>query len=71
MINDSTWQAGNRFAGMALALLAVLAMLLHVSLWSLIEKDELAQTVSAGLILALPFLVMYLTEKYLAHLFRN
>jgi len=46
-------------------------MLLHVSLWSVIERDPLAQTASLGLILALPFLVMYLTEKYLAHLFRN
>src|SRR5712691_12574027 len=56
MINDATWQAANRFAGMALAILAVIAMLLHVSLWRLIETDELAQTVSTGLILAVPFL---------------
>jgi uncharacterized membrane protein len=71
MINDATWQAGNRFAGMALALLALLAMLLHVSLWKLIETEELAQTISVGLILALPLFVMYLTEKYLASVFRN
>jgi uncharacterized membrane protein len=71
MINDSTWQAANRFAGMALALLAVIAMLLHVSLWSLIESDELAQAIAAGFVLALPLLVMYLTEKYLASAFRN
>src|SRR5260370_5411125 len=71
MINDNAWQAANRFAGTALALLAIFAMLLHVILWSLIEKDQFAQTASVGLILGLPFLVMYLTEKYLAHLFRN
>ena len=71
MTNDTAWQAANRFAGTALALLAVFAMLLHVSLWSLIETDQFVQTASVGLILALPFLVMYLTEKYLAHLFRN
>ena len=71
MINDTAWQAANRFAGTALALLAIFAMLLHVILWSLIEKDQFAQTASVGLILGLPFLVMYLTEKYLAHLFRN
>lgn len=71
MINDSAWQAANRFAGTTLALLAVFAMLLHVSLWSVIEKDQFAQTASVGLILAIPFLVMYLTEKYLARVFRT
>ena len=71
MINDRAWQAANRFAGTALALLSVFAMLLHVGLWSLIETDPFAQTASVGLILALPFLVMYLTEKYLARLLKN
>ena len=71
MLNDTVWQAANRFAGTALALLAIFAMLLHVSLWPLIERDQLAQTASVGVILALPFLVMFLTEKYLAHVFRT
>jgi uncharacterized membrane protein len=71
MINDTAWQAANRFAGTALALLAVLTMILHVSLWSLIESDQFAQTVSVGLVMALPILVMFVTEKYLARQFRN
>jgi uncharacterized membrane protein len=71
MINDSTWQAANRFAGMTLALLTLLGMLLHVSLWQLIEANDLAQTVTTGSTLSLPILVMYLTEKYLSRRFRN
>jgi SdpI/YhfL family protein len=71
MINDATWQAGNRFAGMALGALALLAMLVHVSLWQAIESSDLGQTVSAASTLSLPFLVMFLTEKYLARRFRT
>ena len=71
MINDATWQAGNRFAGMALAALALIAMLLQVSLWRVIESSDLGQTVSAASTLSLPFLVMFLTEKYLARTFRT
>jgi hypothetical protein len=71
MINDSTWQAGNRFAGVTLALLALITMLLHVSLWKAIESNDLAQAISTASTLSLPFLVMFLTEKYLARVFRN
>lgn len=71
MINDATWQAANRFAGMTLALLALIVMLLHVSLWNVIEANDLAQTVTAGSTLSLPFLVMFLTEKHLSRRFRN
>lgn len=71
MINDSTWQAANRFAGMTLALLTLLGMLFHVSLWQLIEANDLAQTVTMGSTLSLPLIVMYLTEKYLSRRFRN
>jgi uncharacterized membrane protein len=71
MINDTTWQAANRFAGMALAALALIAMALQVSLWQVIESNDLGQTVSAASTLSLPFLVMFLTEKYLARRFRT
>ena len=71
MINDDTWQTANRFAGMTLALLSLVSMSLHVTLWRAIEESELGPVVSAGAILALPFLVMYLTEKYLARVFKN
>ena len=71
MINDSTWQAANRFAGMMLAALALIAMLAHVSLWQVIESSELGQTISAASTLSLPVLVMFLTEKYLARTFRS
>lgn len=71
MINDTTWQAANRFAGMALAALALLAMALQVSLWQVIESNDLGQTVSAASTLSLPFLVMFLTEQYLARRFRT
>lgn len=70
MLNDATWQAANRFAGMALAALALIAMLGHVSLWPMIETSDLGQTVTAASTLSLPFLVMFLTEKYLARRFR-
>ena len=71
MINDDTWQSGNRFAGLTLALLTLIAMSLHVSLLELIESNDLAQFISAGSTLLLPFFVMYLTERYLARAFRN
>jgi uncharacterized membrane protein len=71
MINDATWQAANRFAGMTLALLAFFAMILQVGFWPAIKASEIAQTASVGSILVLPLLVMYLTEKYLARVFRN
>jgi hypothetical protein len=70
MINGDTWQAANRFAGMSLALLTLIAMLAHVSLWPMIEASDIAQTIAAASSLSLPFLVMILTEKYLARRFR-
>ena len=71
MVNDSAWRSANRFAGMTLALLSLGSMSLHVSLQNVIAGSELGQALSAGAILALPFLVMYLTEKYLARVFKN
>lgn len=71
MINDAAWQVANRFAGMSLALLALITMSVQVSMWDVIKESELAQTISAGSILLLPFVVMYLTEKYLGRIFRN
>jgi len=71
MINDDTWQSANRFAGMTLALLALIAMSLHVSLIELIESNDLAQVLSTASTLAVPFIVMFLTEKYLERAFRN
>jgi uncharacterized membrane protein len=71
MVNDATWQAANRFAGIGLALLALVTMSVQVRFWELIEANELAQVVSVALVLALPFFVMYSTEKYLARAFRN
>ena len=70
MLNDDTWQAANRFAGMALAGLALMAMLAHVNFWPVIEASDLGQTVSAASTLSLPFLVMFFTEKYLSRRFR-
>jgi uncharacterized membrane protein len=71
MINDSTWQAANRFAGMILALLTLIAMSLQVIFRQVIEDSETVLAFSAASILALPFVVMYLTEKHLARVFRN
>jgi uncharacterized membrane protein len=71
MINDAAWQAGNRFAGMTLALLALVAMFLLVSLRQGIESNDLAQAFFLASTLSLPFLVMFLTEKHLARAFRN
>jgi len=71
MINDASWQAANRFAGRALAALALLAMLAHVSMWQVIESSDVGQAAAAASTLGLPFLVMFLTEKYLARRFRS
>ena len=71
MISDATWQSANRFAGTALALLTLVAMFAHVSLWQIIGSSDAAQALAAASILSLPFLVMYLTERYLRRVFRN
>lgn len=71
MISDAAWQAGNRFAGLILALLALIAMFFHVGLLPAIESNELAQVISLTATLSLPFLVMFLTERHLARAFRN
>ena len=71
MANDSAWQTANRFAGMVMALLALVAMSLHIALLPLINKDDLAQTLAAAFVLILPFLVMAITESYLARVFRS
>ena len=71
MVDDIAWRSANRFAGMTLSILALVSMSMHVSLKQIIVGSELAQTLSAGAILAIPFLVMYLTEVYLARVFKN
>ena len=71
MINDDAWQSANRFAGSALALLTLGAMVIQVSLWPMIGSNDVAQALATASILALPFLVMFLTERYLARVFRN
>ena len=71
MANDAAWQAANRFAGMVMAMLSLAAMSLHVTLRPLIRTHDLAQALAVAAVLLLPFLVMVLTEKYLARFFRN
>lgn len=71
MVNDATWQAANRFAGIVLSLLTLIAMSLHVTLLPVIVSDDRAQALAVAAILSLPFAVMYLTEKYLARVFKN
>lgn len=71
MINDMTWQSANRFAGLTLALLSLIAMSLQVLVRELVEDNEIGIAISAGSLLALPFVVMYLTERHLARVFRN
>jgi uncharacterized membrane protein len=71
MANDAAWQTANRFAGIVMSLLALVAMSLHVTLLPLINTHDLAQTLAVALVLLLPFLVMALTESYLARVFRN
>src|SRR6185369_4199323 len=71
MINDATWQAANRFAGLILSLLALIAMSFHVTLLPLIVVNDKAQALAAAVIFSLPFAVMYMTEKYLVRVFRN
>lgn len=70
MVNDATWQAANRFAGLMLAILALIAMTVHVTISTELGNHDVAQTVSVAVIFSLPFVVMYLTEKYLARVFR-
>lgn len=71
MANDAAWQTANRFAGMMMSMLALVAMALHVTLLPLINAHDLAQTLAVAVVLALPFLVMLLTEIYLARNFRS
>ena len=71
MINDTTWQAANRFAGLLTAVLSLLAMSVHVSLWQVINAHDHAQVLSVISLLSLPFVVMFVTEKYLSRIFRN
>jgi uncharacterized membrane protein len=71
MANDETWQAANRFAGITLSLLALIAMSFHVTLLPLIAVNDKAQALAVAAVFSLPFAVMYLTEKYLVRVFRN
>ena len=70
MVSDAAWQSANRFAGMMLSILALLAMSLHVSLLKSIQSSELTQMLTVGLTFLLPLLVSFLTEKYLERTFR-
>jgi hypothetical protein len=56
---------------MVMSLLALVAMSLHVTLLPLINTHDLAQALAVALVLLLPFLVMALTEIYLARVFRS
>ena len=71
MINDESWQAANRFAGLTLSLLTLAAMILQVSTWHVIAESELAQVMTVASLFSLPPVVMYLTERYLALKFRS
>jgi uncharacterized membrane protein len=71
MVNDVTWQTANRFAGVVLALLSLVAMSLHITLLPVISVNDVAQALAVAAILALPFLVMALTETYLARVYRR
>jgi hypothetical protein len=54
-----------------LSLLALIAMSFHVTLLHLIVNDGKIQALAVAMVLSLPFVVMYLTEKYLARMFRS
>jgi hypothetical protein len=69
MANDITWQAGNRFAGVAMALTGLAAMLIQVWIGQTITANEMVSAVCAGLLLTSPVLVMYVTEKWLAKVY--
>jgi uncharacterized membrane protein len=71
MVNDATWQAANRFAGLVLSLLALAVMSLQVSLWPQIQGDDRIEAFTVALVFSLPLVVMLLTEKYLSRVFRN
>jgi hypothetical protein len=71
MVNDNTWQAANRFAGLSLSLLALIMMSVHVTLWPVLDGSDEARTVLVALVLSVPFIVMLLTEKYLSRVFKN
>ena len=71
LVNDTAWQTGNRFAGLVLALLALLMMSFQVTMWQSIAEDDKLQALTVAMVLSLPFAVMYLTEKYLARVFKN
>ena len=71
MINDTTWQSANRFAGLVLSSLALVAMSIQVSAWRVIVETELAQAAAVAAPLLIPFLVMYLTERHLSNRFKN
>ena len=70
MVNDTTWQAANRFAGLILSLLSLIAMSFQVAMWPVIESSEKIQALSVAMLLSLPFVVMFLTEKYLSRVFK-
>jgi len=71
MTSDAAWRAGNRFAGQTLSLLALISLSLHAASWRSILANQAVQTVSVVLVLCLPFLVMYLTEKHLSRVLGN
>lgn len=66
MSSDAMWRVGNRFAGQTLSLLALISLSVHAASLQFILSNQAFQTVSVLAVLCLPFLVMYLTEKYLS-----
>jgi len=52
-------------------LLALISLSLHAASWRSILANQAVQTVSVVLVLCLPFLVMYLTEKHLSRVLGN
>ena len=71
MTSDAAWQAANRFAGQILSLLALISLSIHVASVSSILTNQAVQTASVLMVLFLPFIVMYFTEKHLSRMLGN
>jgi len=71
MTSETAWRAGNRFAGQTLSLLALISLSIHVASLGSILTNQAAQTASVLMVLFLPFIVMYFTEKHLSRMLGN
>jgi len=71
MTSEAAWRAGNRFAGQTLSLLALISLSIHVASLGSILTNQAVQTASVLLVLFLPFIVMYFTEKHLSRMLGN